>query len=484
MRAPLWGRSNHVVLVWLLGGFDLSTAAGRSHERYRRIALTALASAGARSIGIAATLVSVPLAVGYLGTERYGLWATLSSVIVMLGVADLGLGYGLVNAVSQAHGRDDREAVRRNTSSAFYLLTATALLLGAMFALSYLSIPWSTVFNLSSAQAAREAGPAAAALVGCFLLGLPLAVAQRVQWGYQEGFASSLWVGLGSVLTLGGIALAVWTRAGLPWLVLAAAGGPVISSFLNSVVLFGIRRPWLRPSFAFVSSRATKALLRTGMLFMVLQAAMVVGYQSDSLVIAQVLGPAEVTQYAVPLKLFLPVSLLSGFAVAPLWPAYSEAIAHGDIAWARKALLRSTAVSAAVALPATVLLVAFGRSLVHLWVGGRVTPSLGLLIGLGLWTVLSTVGGPAAIFLNAAGILRFQVVCALAMATVNLPLSIVLAHVMGVSGVVYATVIAVLGCEAVPFLIAVRRGLSALEHGWPYSQPTSQPAAVQRCPPR
>ena len=474
-------RARNAALVWLLRGFDLSTAAGRSRERYRRAALTTLASAGARSVGIVTTLVSIPLTVHYLGTERFGLWATMSSLIVVLGLSDLGLGLALVNVISEAHGRDDREAARQSASSAFYFLTAVSLVLGATLALVYGSIPWASVFNVSSDQAAREAGPAAAALIGCFLLSLPLGVAQRIQMGYQEGFISSLWVALGSLLTLAGIAAAIWTEAGLPWLVLAAAGGPVVAAFFNSVALFGIRRRWMFPTIGRVTGRATRVLLTTGLSFFLLQAAMLIAYQSDTVVIAQVLGPEAVPQYAIPVRVFLLVPLLAGFVVTPLWPAYSESISRGDIGWVRKALRRSLAFSVIVAVVATVPLVAFGRSLVHVWVGGRVTPSTALLIALGLWTVLEIVSLPLTVFLKGAGILRFQAVSGLVMAAVNLPLSIVLARSVGIAGVVYATVISIAVCEAVPLIVRVLRALSAFERASPQTsslpQQTSYAAA-------
>lgn len=64
--------------------------------------------------------ISVPLTLRYLGTERYGLWMTISSVIAVLGFSDLGLNNGLLNGISQANGTNDRELARRYVSSAFF----------------------------------------------------------------------------------------------------------------------------------------------------------------------------------------------------------------------------------------------------------------------------------------------------------------------------------------------------------------------------
>ena len=68
-----------------------SAEALRAHERHRRIVLSALASAGARAISIAAALISVPLTLHYLGAERYGMWMIMSSFVAILGFADLGI---------------------------------------------------------------------------------------------------------------------------------------------------------------------------------------------------------------------------------------------------------------------------------------------------------------------------------------------------------------------------------------------------------
>lgn len=86
------------------------------------MALTAVSSAGAKVVAIVTMLVTVPLTLHYLGSERYGMWMTISSIIGMMGFADLGMGLGLMNAVSEAHGQEDRLAAERYVSSGFFML--------------------------------------------------------------------------------------------------------------------------------------------------------------------------------------------------------------------------------------------------------------------------------------------------------------------------------------------------------------------------
>jgi Na+-driven multidrug efflux pump len=72
--------------------------------------------------------VSVPLTVGYLGAERYGVWLTISSLLIWVALTDFGLaGNALVNVLSEALGNDDREAARHYVASAFWALVTIAL---------------------------------------------------------------------------------------------------------------------------------------------------------------------------------------------------------------------------------------------------------------------------------------------------------------------------------------------------------------------
>ena len=134
--------------LFRLRSFDQATVEGRSRERYRRVLLTAASSLTAKGITALTMLVSVPLTVSYLGTERYGLWMTLSSLIALFSFADLGIGNGLVNSLAEAHGRGDRAAAVGVVSSAFVLLVGVAVVLLATFALIHTCTPWALLFRV------------------------------------------------------------------------------------------------------------------------------------------------------------------------------------------------------------------------------------------------------------------------------------------------------------------------------------------------
>lgn len=439
--ASIRARIRHARSILRLKPFDALTEQGRADERHRRMVLTTLSSLAARAVSVVTVLVSVPLTVNYLGKERYGLWMTISSVSALLGLADLGLGCGLISATADAHGKDDVDKAAQYAASAFYLLCLIAVVLAAAFSLAYPWISWQRVFNIQSSQAIAEATSAMAVFIATSLVSIPLGIVDRIMAGYQEGFLSSLWSAGGNLLGLVGVLITVRFRGGLPWLVLAMNGASVLAGLVNGFILLGLRRRALRPRWRNLRRDAVWHLLRLGLLFFVMQIAAAVGWGADNLVIAQVLGEGSVAEYAATRRMFSVVPMFVGMVLAPLWPAYSEAIGRADVGWVRRTLFRSVAATFVGSTLPCAALVLLGRPLMAFWVGTAIVPSWLLLTGLGIMTTLGQTGAAVATFLNGATAIRFQAVLAVLMAGLNLPISIYLTQKIGVSGVVWGTIV-------------------------------------------
>ncbi len=437
-------------------------AAARARRRVRRVSGTAAASAVAAVVQLGVGLVVVPLSLGYLGNERYGLWMAVSSLTAMLAFADFGMGNGLLNAIASADGRGDEHEAAAATSSAAFLMAALAVVLAGVFWLSYPFVGWDRLLNASKPALAADARRVVAVTIMCVLCSLPLGTAQRVQMGYQEGFVNSGWSAAGSVLALMALVLAIGRHASLPWLVACLAGAPVVALAANAVTLFGWRRPALRPRWRTVSSAMTRHLLGTGSLFFAIQLAGSIGYQVPTLVIARALGPAHVTGFAVPLRLFMVVPALMGFFLTPLWPAYREALTRGDLPWVRHLVGKSIAITLALNLAWGLALVAFGPMILHAWVGPRVVAPVGLRVALAAWAAMTGLGGPLAMFMNGAGALRFQAACSSSMAVSSVALATVFTPKFGVTGTAWAMVIAQALFVLGPALVYVPRLLTRM----------------------
>jgi O-antigen/teichoic acid export membrane protein len=279
-------------------------------------------------------------------------------------------------------------------------------------------------------------------VVICLAANLPLGVVRHVHQGLQEGFVNSLWESAGRVLGLAGLLLMIRLQAGLAWLALTLAGAVSLALLLNSLELFAYRRPWLRPRWGNYHRASAKKLLHTGLFFFLLQMGVTLIYTSDNLIIAHFLGPAAVTQYAIPYQMFSIALLIFNAIFWPLWPAYSEAMARGDLAWVQKTLHRSLIMILLSIGLVSLFLVVFGNQLLLYWVGSKISPSLSLNIGLGLWMVVLTFGSALSLLLNAANIFRFQIMLIFLTVTVSLIMKSVLVQYYGIPGIIWSTIIA------------------------------------------
>jgi O-antigen/teichoic acid export membrane protein len=388
----------------------------------------------ARIIGLSASLVSVPLTYRYLGGERYGIWMVLTSFIAVMAFADLGIGNGVVNAISEAYGRDDRQLAREYVTSAFVLLFAVGSVLGLVGTLAYPFIPWVRLFNVASHSAASEGARAFLVLFYWFVVNIPLSVITRVQSGLQKAYWSQIVTALGNILSLLGLLIVVAKHGSLAWLVFASTFGTIVATVLNGWLLFD-RNPWLIPEWHDYRGDRAKRLLKLGILFFVLQVAGAVGYTSDNIVIAQVLGASAVAVYAVPQKLFSFVSMIVSMGTGPLWPAYGEAMARGDAVWVRRCFWGSLRASLAFSVPLCTILAFAGPWLLRITMGKSLHAPLSLLIVLGLWGIVASASQPMAMLLNGAGVLKEQAVVATVASIANLLLSIFLTKRLGTIGV-------------------------------------------------
>jgi O-antigen/teichoic acid export membrane protein len=455
------------VSSWLTSsGIAGHAEAQRSTERNRRAVASSIAGLALRGSSFVVVLVSVPLTLGLLGPVRFGMWMTIASVVALLGATDLGIGNGVLNSVARAYGQGDAAAARQYLASGFVALAGIAVALGVLFLIVYPIVPWASVYNVAGDRlAASEAGPATAVFVATFLANQPLSLVRQVRAAYQEGFVQSSFEALGNVLAIAFLLAAVAMKASLPLLLLAVTSGPIVAAVANLGVLIRLQRPWLAPRWSDVTRDALRSVVGIGLAFMILQVAYAVGFSTDWLVVANVVGPAAVAEYSVVYRLFSIPLGLAAIAVLPLWPAYREAISRNDIAWVRLTLTRSLKVTILGVIPVTIALIIAGPTIVGLWTSRNVSPAYGLYLGLGAFTIAYTLANTFGMVLNGAQMMRYLISTWSLMAILNLAASIYLAYRIGVAGVAVGSLIAVVVALIIPGLVYVPGLLRRLDQG-------------------
>ncbi|WP_405434294.1 lipopolysaccharide biosynthesis protein [Micromonospora sp. NBC_00617] len=400
-----------------------------------------VSSLAGKTVGLAAPLLITPLAFHNLGAERYGLWMAVTSLTGMALFADFGLGNGLLTRLSALRGTDDRRAAAREVSSAYALLGVVSVLLLVLLATTLRQVPWPALLNATDPAVARDARPIVLLCFGAFLANIPLALIQRVQYAEQQVAQSNLWQAGGSLVSVVLVYAAV-TGGGDPLLVIAAAvlAVPAVN-LANALCYFGWQNRDLRPRLRYVRRAVARGLLWLGAQFFLLSVLSSMVLNLDGLLISHVLGLPAAATYAVVLRMFALLTLFVTLVNLPLWPANGEAIARGDLAWVRRTTPRMMCLSAGVvALPGAVLVLA-GNDVLRLWVRSADLQPVprALLAALAVWSVLLAVAAPMLMVQNSIGLLRPQFVGWAACLLLAVPLKVVLAARVGLSGVALAS---------------------------------------------
>jgi O-antigen/teichoic acid export membrane protein len=417
--------------------FRRSTDHGR--ERYRRVGLTASSSYIARAITIVIGFLAVPLTVHYLGAERYGVWLTMSSLLVWMSVTDFGLaGYALVNVLSEAFGEDDRESACSYTASAFWAMAAIAVVIGVAIAVGFRFIPWPAIFHVSNTISIKELRLACALVLGFFLLNLPLNFVRSIFYAHQDGYLANIWGTVGGLASLLSLITVTHFGGGLPALVITMSGVPTLVVLASAYYLFVHRYPWVVPTPSAVRWACIRRLLKLGGKYTIMQLASLGIYQSQAIIITQTLGPSKVVVFVVTYKLVaLPVDL-AHMGTLPFMSAFGEAKARRDWRWIRAAFTKATLASVALGIPLAAVLAAVARPAILVWAGPSAVPDWHLV----LWLFLYTAVGIAFVmpWQLQAGIERLEplavslVLCSLGC----VGLGIFFAPLWGLSGVAFA----------------------------------------------
>lgn len=435
------------------------------NDRYRRAAVTAGAAFVARGISLSVTLLTVPLTLSYLGPARFGVWVTITSVAALATFFDLGLGNGLLNAVTRSLTGGSPDRARREVASAFWMLVVIGLGSLAAYAVSTRFVSWSMIVAAGGVAPSAEVESALGVILGCYFVGLPLGTAAQIRFARQEGWTVHLAATLGNVVAVAALLLVISVRGDLPTLALAMGLPTLVAAAGHALVVFVRVAPDLRPRVRAFDRGTAIRLLRAGGQFFVIQLAIIVAFNSDAVIVAQLVGPRGVAEYGVVARLFaIPIGLVA-LGLAPLWPAYGEAAARGDEVWIRRTLRATTMWAIVGGGIGAIGIVIAARPLIALWVGGEVDPAFALILGFGVWVVLNAAGTSVAMFLNGLGNIRLQALSAVAMAGTNVLLSVALTARFGVAGVIWGTVLSYGGLTILPMVVYVRRILRHLPVG-------------------
>ncbi len=391
---------------------------------------------------------------------------TLVGAIQLMSFADLGMGLGLQNKISEAHGRDDLQGIRNVYKTGWLILALVALGVAIVGLPLCWLVPWGQMFKINDPQLRAEVPGALAVILGLFCLGLPLNAGLRLAVGMQLGWVSGVWSAVSSVVCLGLIILGRHWGVGFVMFVGLAMSAPVI----GNIGIIGHTFHVLGKKFSGLAGHYERglpaALLKQGMLFLVPQIGSMIMTSAPAVIIASTLGTTAVTPFNICQRLTNVLLQIQQLPLAGLWPAYAEAKSRGDYDWIWKMFIKSFYYAVLTAIVLALAVIFAGRMVISAWTNGAIMPHQGLLIGFGIWMVIVGSMGAVSFFLNGCGELHGQALGGALSAGLLLFLIPILLEHFGLSGAVFAMIISWISVGMTPVLLSISKVKKVLQrHG-------------------
>jgi O-antigen/teichoic acid export membrane protein len=412
--------------------------------RNKNIFLAALTSFISKFVSVLVGLVTIPMTLQHLGTERFGIWMTISSIMAFLSFSDFGIGNSLMNLIAEAKGKNDKILSFKATSSAFFVLLLLSFIIFLLGVIFIYKTNWTLFFKVSSGvNLESEIKYSMLYFLIIFVINLSLSVIQKVQEGNQYGYIYSIFNIFGVCISLILVILSVHLKLELQYIIFANGIGPLISLIINLFYILKAKFIEFKISINFFDKSTVYKLFGTGSIFIILQLFSLITNYADNIIISRTLGVSFVPTYEVVRKLFM-LSFITQFLLQPLWPAFKEAISVDDWTWVKntfkKGMLYSLIASSIITLP----LLFFGKIIIQRWVGKELEPSSLMLVGFYINILISNFGGVMSTLLNASDILSKQVPIIISATVLTIILKIVFSKTIGLEGVIWGTNIAYL----------------------------------------
>ncbi len=393
-------------------------------------------------MNIVVQLLLVPLLLGYLSPLKYGIWITISSVINWFYFFDIGLGNGLRNKLAEALARDEKELGKIYVSTTYAALSIIVIILYILFLIADKFINWQKIFN-SPESLTSEINSLIIVVFTFFAVNFVVRLIGTVLNADQKSSLNDLIYTSGNLLSL--LIIFILTKVSHQSLVLIAVTigfSTFLPAVIFSVIFFSRNYKHLKPSFKFVQFKHVNKLTSLGVKFFVMQAAAVVVFTTDNLIITQLFGPAQVAPYSIALKYFNIAQMGFSIIIIPFWSAFTEAYTKNDFGWIKNTIKRLIQIWILVVIIISIMLLSSAK-VYTLWIGDKVQISFALSALMALFVIMSTWNNIFTYFINGVGKLKISLITASINAIINIPLSIFLARNlnMGINGVILGTCI-------------------------------------------
>ncbi len=391
-----------------------------------------------KAASIVLSLLYVPISRAYLGDLRYGVWATISSVVSWITLSDIGIAYGLRNRLTEALARNNKDEAKSLISTAYRIMFWICFLIFIVYFIVSKFLDLSAVLNI--AVEGDNSNLALTITFAFMCLNFWLGLVTTVLYALQK---AAIPVAIGVINQLVNILLVLLSSliipVSLPLISLILGGSTFITRLGTTIWVFS-KYKYLRPKWNLYEKKYVKAITSFGLMLFVSQVCSTVMNSTDNVLISRLFGATNVTPYNTAYKLFQLFITVNGIIITPMWSAFTLHSEKKDYSWMKHSLKKMNQIN--IFLSIAVILLAFLLPIISdIWLQHHLDYDPLMLGIMAAYTIAMNYSCNYATLLNGVGDVKLSTLVAAIQAILNIPLSILLAKCfnLGLSGIIGGT---------------------------------------------
>ena len=386
----------------------------------------------------------IPVALAYLGDEKYGVWATVLSVLSWISLFDIGIGNGLRNKLAENFKNYDSLKTRKYVSSAYIMLTIIVMILMIVTVALFSLVNWKSFFKVEANFSDNLTIVMNISII-CMCVSFVMEICKSVYLALQKNHITNL-MGLvqQALMLFSVIVLKKYTNGNLVFVAIAYGISNLVVELFFTLKLFKYNRDFI-PKVKYFSREEAKETTGLGIQFFIIQIAAMILYATDNIIITQICGPVQVTPYTTANKLFSMITAVFSIMIAPYWSAITVRKADGDISGIKKAEKKMLRLWKMATIGCIFLIIVF-KPVVHIWLQRDMTFQPGLIPLMAVYAIVYMWNAVYSQIGNGLSLMKVSVIIAIIQSLVNVIASIFFGAILGMKsvGVLLGTVIAML----------------------------------------
>lgn len=388
-----------------------------------------IASFAIKGVSIIVSLLLVPMTLGYVSSELYGIWLTLSSVMMWLSFFDVGFTLGLKNKLAEAIALNNWEKGKSLVSTTYFMMILIFVPICIALELLIPCVNWADVLNVSQ-QYNSEISKVLYILVAFFCLQMIVNVLTSVVAAYQQVALSNAFPVIGNLLSL----IAIWflihfCPPSLISLAFAISAMPIVVLIISSVILYHKKYKLVSPNIKYIDKKEISSLFGLGAQFFLIQIQSIVLFQSTNILISNVSGPESVTSYNIAYKYMGIAMMAFNIILTPLWPAFTDAKTKNDFNWMRK-VYKKMSILYVYSVFVMIIMAIIAPWVYNIWIGTKADISYIMTLFVCIYVIIQNWDGLQVNLINGIGTVKLQTYVTTLGLFLHIPLSLYLGKVL------------------------------------------------------